>query len=330
MLALSWSLSAPQRDEAVVIATVSPNPSIDRTVEVDHLERGATLRCSADHVDPGGKGLNLSRALLKNGVTTVAVFPAGGVEGSHLVALIEEAGVPVVPVPIGQPVRTNITVAEPDGTVTKLNVPGPALGAGEVRELLDAAVGAAAGAEWVAGCGSLPPGVPNEFYAELLDRLADAPCEVAIDSSGPAFQAALEHRPSLVKPNREELAEATGRSIDTLGHVVEAAEVLRARGVARVLVSLGADGAVLVDDAGATHGETAPITVRSAIGAGDAMLAGFLAAGGDGVKALANALAWGAAAASLPGSRMPAPADLEHGAVQVNDRLDGDRPLGKD
>jgi 1-phosphofructokinase len=134
----------------------------------------------------------------------------------------------------------------------------------------------------------------------------------------------------LVKPNRDELAQATGRSIDTLADVVEAAQLLRARGVARVLVSLGSDGAVLVDDRNAIHGETDPITVRSAIGAGDAMLAGFLAAGGDGPKGLANALAWGAAAASLPGSRMPGPGDLDHDAVRVHEHLDGDRTLGRD
>ena len=313
-----------------MIATVTPNPSIDRTVEVDHLDRGKTLRCSDAHVDPGGKGLNLARALIQNAVPSLAIFPAGGDEGSQLGGLIERSGVEVAPIPIGQAVRTNITVAEPDGTVTKLNVPGPELEPEEVENLLSATVEAAAGAEWVVGCGSLPPGAPPDFYAGLLDRLADAPCEVAIDSSGPAFDLAIDHRPSLVKPNRDELAEATGRAIDTLGDVVAAAEQLRSRGIARVLVSLGADGAVLVDDGGAVHGETAPIVVRSAIGAGDAMLAGFLAAGGDGPKALANALAWGAAAASLPGSRMPAPTDLDHDAVRVHDRLDGDRTLGRD
>jgi 1-phosphofructokinase len=313
-----------------VIVTITPNPSIDRTVQVDRLERGATLRCSDDHVDPGGKGLNLSRALTQNAVPSVAIFPAGGVEGSHLVALIRDAGVEVEPVAIDGAVRTNITVAEPDGTVTKLNVPGPGLRADEVDRLLDAAVDAAGRAEWIVGCGSLPPGVPNTFYAQLIDATTDAACQVAVDSSGEAFDAALDHGPALIKPNREELAQAAGRDIDTLGDVVDAAEAIRGRGVVRVLVSLGADGAVLVDDHGAIHGETGPITVRSAIGAGDAMLAGFLAGGGDGPKALANALAWGAGAASLPGSRMPTPNDLDHDAVRVHDRLDGDRTLGRD
>jgi 1-phosphofructokinase len=315
---------------ANVIATVTPNPSIDRTVEVDRLVRGETLRCSDDHVDPGGKGLNLARALTQNAVPSLAVFPAGGIEGAHLVNLIRHSGVDVAPVAIGGAVRTNITVAEPDGTVTKLNVPGPELQTTEVDELLAAAVDAAAGAAWLVGCGSLPPGAPGSFYADLLDRLADTPCQVAIDSSGDAFDAALDHRPALVKPNRAELAQATARPVETLGDVVDAAESLRARGVARVLVSLGADGAVLVDDRGAIHGDTAPIVVRSAIGAGDAMLAGFLAAGGDGPKALANGLAWGAAAASLMGSRMPTATDLDPDAVRVHDDLDADRTLRRD
>lgn len=313
-----------------MIVTVTPNPSIDRTVQVDKLERGATLRCTDDHVDPGGKGLNLARALMQNGVPSVAIFPAGGVEGSHLVSLIRHAGVEVEPVAIGAAVRTNITVAEPDGTVTKLNVPGPELEADEVDELLSAAVDAATRASWLVGCGSLPPGVPTTFYADLIERSSGANCQVAIDGSGPAFDAALEQGPTLVKPNRQELAQATRREIATLGDVVDAAEELRARGVGRVLVSLGADGAVLVDDSGVIHGETAPIVVRSAIGAGDAMLAGFLAGGGDGAKGLAEALAWGAGAASLPGSRMPTPNELDHDAVRVHDGLDRDRTLGRD
>jgi len=150
---------------------------------------------------------------------------------------------------------------------------------------------------------------------------------VAVDSSGAPLVAALDARPDLIKPNREELAEATGRQLLTVGDVVEAAEELRGRGVGAVLASLGADGAVLVDATGATFGSATVERTRSAVGAGDSMLAGFLAGGGSGPTALAEALAWGAAAASLPGSIMPTPDDLDHGAVTLADRIDPDRPL---
>ena len=109
--------------------------------------------------------------------------------------------------------------------------------------------------------------------------------------------------------------------------MVAAAEELRGRGVGAVLASLGADGAVLVDATGATFGWATIDRARSAVGAGDSMLAGFLAGGGSGPGALAEALAWGAGAASLPGSRMPTPADLDRDAVTIADRIDPDRPL---
>jgi 1-phosphofructokinase len=310
-----------------MIVTLTPNPSVDRTIEVDALHRGAVLRARASRVDPGGKGVNVSRALAANGRKTRAVLPAGGWEGEQLAALLAPADVPVVVVAVTGSVRANVSVVEPDGTVTKLNEPGPRLSAAEIEAVTNAAVAAAADAEWLAVSGSLPPGAPVDFYAPLVERLRAAGTRVAVDSSGAPLLAALPARPDLVKPNREELAEATGRPVATLGDVVAAAEQLRAQGATAVLASLGADGAVLVEAAGATWGHAPVERPRSAVGAGDAMLAGFLAGGGGGPEALAEALAWGAAAASLPGSRMPTPADLDRAAVSLADHIDPDRPL---
>jgi 1-phosphofructokinase len=312
-----------------VIVTLTANPSVDRTVEVDALIRGAVLRAKASRVDPGGKGVNVSRALAANGRKTCAVLPAGGWEGDQLAALLAPEGVPVALVPVGGSIRANVSVVEPDGTVTKLNEPGPTLTGGELEAVAVATVAAAADADadWVAIAGSLPPGAPVDLYARLTQRLAPLAVRVAVDTSGPPLLGALAAAPDLIKPNREELAEAAGRPVTTLGEAVAAAGELRRRGARAVLASLGADGALLVDDAGAVHGEAAVPRPRSAVGAGDAMLAGFLAGGGSGPEALAEALAWGAAATSLPGSRMPRPGDLDPSAVRVSTRIDPDRPL---
>jgi 1-phosphofructokinase len=310
-----------------MIVTLTPNPSVDRTIEVEVLHRGAVLRARSSRVDPGGKGVNVSRALAANGRKTRAVLPGGGWEGEQLAALLAPADVPVVVVPVAEPVRANVSVVEPDGTVTKLNELGPRLSPEEVEALTAATVAAAAEAEWLACTGSLPPGAPIDFYASVVERLGAASVRVAVDSSGAPLVAALEAGPDLVKPNREELSEATGLPVATLGDVVTAAEQLRARGARTVLASLGADGAVLVEAGRATYGHARVERPRSAVGAGDAMLAGFLAGGGSGPEALAEALAWGAAAASLPGSRMPTPGDLDHAAVALADRIDPDRRL---
>ncbi|WP_019819161.1 PfkB family carbohydrate kinase, partial [Saccharomonospora saliphila] len=126
-----------------MIVTVTANPSLDRTVQVAELRRGGVLR--ADHTtdEPGGKGVNVSRALATHGCKTVAVVCVGGTDGRRLVDLLDEAGVAVRPVPVSGPTRTNLTLAEPDGVVTKVNLPGPHLPPRDVEALV-AAVGEAA------------------------------------------------------------------------------------------------------------------------------------------------------------------------------------------
>jgi 1-phosphofructokinase len=313
-----------------MIVTVTLNPSLDRAMDVGRLERGEVIRATAAHLDPGGKGVNVSRALLANGVPSVAVLPCGGDEGGQLVRLLKAEGVEVLAVPIAGRTRSNITLAEPDGTVTKVNEPGPALVRAEFDEITDRVLTRAGTADWVVLCGSVPPGLPADAYAQLCRRLRAAGIRVAVDTSGPALREAAMAGATLLKPNRDELAEVVGAprgGLRDLGGVVAAAQRLRAWGAGTVLASLGADGAVLVDAAGVVAG-TCPVTrPRSTVGAGDALLAGFLAGGAHGAAALAEGLAWGAAAVSLPGSRMPGPADLIRHNVTIHPRPDELRPL---
>jgi 1-phosphofructokinase len=131
----------------------------------------------------------------------------------------------------------------------------------------------------------------------------------------------------LVKPNREELAEASGLPVWTVGQAVTAARTLLDRGAGAVLASLGADGAVLLDATGAWYGEAPVDAPVSSVGAGDATLAGFLVGGGRGPDALRSALAFGAAAVQLPGSRMPGPRDIDPCAVVITDAVPTDRNL---
>lgn len=302
-----------------MIVTVTANPSLDRTIEVEGIRRGAIQRALDSYVHAGGKGVNVSRALIANGHRTLAVLCTGGYAGVELAALLDEAGVPVRRVPVAGTLRNNLTIAEPDGTVTKFNETGPELTAAEVEALLAAAVEALSGGpDWVAGCGSLPPGMPVDAYARLVTKAHARGARAAVDGSGAALAACLRTGPDLVKPNVTELAECAGREVRTVADAVAAAEVLRARGARAVLASLGADGALLVDADGATHARARlSRPVLSTVGAGDAALAGFLSAGGRGVPALVEAVAWGSAAVTLPGSHLPAPADLDRGAVEV-------------
>jgi 1-phosphofructokinase len=300
-----------------MIVTLTLNPSVDRTVEVETLARGEVMRALGVRVDPGGKGINVSRALATHGLPTRAVVTVGGAEGEHLVTLLRGTGIEIVPVRIRGAIRSNITVVEPDGTTTKFNEPGAQLSPEELASVFAAVKFAVESADWLVASGSLPPGTPATVYADLVRSLVGSGTCVAIDTSGPALDAVLAAGPTLVKPNRDELAEVTGRQSLTIADVVEAATRLRDLGAGVVLASLGGDGAVLVDDDGAIHGRTPAVLPLSSVGAGDAMLAGFLAGGGKGADALVEALAWGAAAVLQPGSGMPSPQDIDRAAVRL-------------
>ena len=310
-----------------MIVTVTPNPSVDRTVGVDALVRGEVLRTAAQQLDPGGKGINVARALHANSRHTVAVVPVGGPSGAQLLALLADTGLEVVTVPIAGSVRSNITIAEPDGTVTKLNEPGPELSDEECTRLVAATRAVSEGADWLVVSGSLPPGTPVRLLHELLAAGRAAGARVAIDTSEGALLAALDVRPDLVKPNAEELAAATGRTLATLGDAADAAHRLLARGVGAVLASLGPDGALYVDADTCVHALLPVASPRSTVGAGDSTLAGFLTASDRPTDGLRAAVAYGAAAVSLPGSRVPGPDDLHLDAVAVDGDPDRARRL---
>ncbi|MFF9687769.1 1-phosphofructokinase [Streptomyces sp. NPDC014623] len=310
-----------------MILTVTPNPSLDRTYELPGLIRGSVLRATADRVDPGGKGVNVSRAAAAAGHRTVAVAPLGGPEGALLARLLGEHGIEAAGVPITGSTRTNITLVEPDGTLTKINATGPEIAPAEAGRLLDTVRARSAGADWIACCGSLPRGLPPQWYADLVAESHRAGVRIALDTSGAALVAALREQPDVIKPNTQELAEAVGRPLATVGDALEAAQELCELGARSVLASLGAVGQLLVERSGAHFAAARVHTVRSDVGAGDASLAGFLSAGGAGRAALSAAVAHGAAAVQLPGSAMPAPADLDPSSVVTTEDIPVDLAL---
>ncbi len=305
------------------IVTVTPNPSLDRTVEVGRLIPGAVIRATAMREDPGGKGVNVARALTANGVRACAVLPLGGRDGRLLADLLDDlvadlvgdVGLRYRAVPVDTATRSNVTVSEADGTVTKLNVPGAPLTPHAIAELIDAAVAELPGAAWLVGCGSLPAGTPDDLYAALAERAHAAGVPVAVDTSGAPLIHALAAGVELIKPNLAELAELVDAPLATLDEVVAAAHEVRRRGAHAVVVSLGANGAVLVGEGEPWLAVPPPVIARSDVGAGDTLLAGFLAAGASSPDALRTAVAWGAAAVSLPGTEVPGPEQIDASRV---------------
>jgi 1-phosphofructokinase len=315
-----------------MIITVTPNPSIDRTVTLPgELVRGAVHRVTSVSSEPGGKGVNVARALTLAGLETVAVLPAA--EHDPILAGLRDRSVAYHAVPVAAGVRTNLTITENDGTTTKINEPGAVLEPSETEELAWAVMQRAKAGHWVVLSGSLPPGLPDSWYSDMVAALKARGCKVAVDTSDAPLTALVERleqaAPDLIKPNSEELAGLTGVTAESLedavmhgdaGPVVAAARQLIDRGVGTVLATLGAAGAVLVDAAGGWLATPPPITPRSTVGAGDSSLAGYVRAdvlGADAPGRLQMAVAYGSGAAALPGSALPTPAQIDLDGVVV-------------
>ena len=310
-----------------MIVTLTPNPSIDRTVALaSTLERGAVLRAESVTAQSGGKGVNISRAAVAAHVPTIAVLPAQS-DDPYVLELLRD-GIDCRPErPVG-PVRVNITITEPDGTTTKINSPGAMVDQAALDRLERALHQRARQARWVVLAGSLPPGAPAEWYAEVVRDLRGLDVQVAVDTSGAPLEAVFAHldtaAPDLLKPNGEELASIAGGDPDAIEADPElaasSAAVLVDRGVAAVLATLGASGAVLVTSEGAWHATPPPTTVVSTVGAGDSSLFGYLLGSlrdAEPAERLRLAVAYGSAAAGLPGTTIPTPDTVHPELVDV-------------
>lgn len=316
-----------------MIVTLTANPSLDRLIELTGpLVRGEVQRGVTTANDPGGKGVNVARAVVAAGRLAVAVLPSD--DDDPLVQGLRGIGVTYRAVPVRSRVRINTTVAEPDGTTTKINDPGVPLDADQREALQRVLLREAAGARWAVLSGSLPPGVPVGWYGDLVRALRALHCRIAVDTSGAPLTALAggfpATAPDLIKPNAEELAELVGLDARTLeadaraggARVTEACRALVDRGVGAVLATLGPAGAVLVTREGAWRATTTAVAARSTVGAGDSSLAGYLLADLDALEpaaCLRRAVAYGSAAVALPGSAVPAPRDVEPDVVTIHD-----------
>ena len=315
-----------------MIVTFTPNPSLDRTARVlGTIERGGVHRLTDITTEPGGKGVNIARAVHLAGQPVLAVVPAA----SHdpLLTALTTIGLPYRNIAVDSPVRTNLTLTEDDGTTTKFNAPGAPVSEQQVEMLTDILVGSARNARWVTLSGSLPPGAPVDWYARMVRALRPLGVRIAVDTSDAPLRALADSldlaAPDLIKPNSDELAQLVGgngpqleaaAAAGDLGPILEAAGGLVDRGVGAALVTLGGSGALLVTADGAWRAAAPPVTVVSTVGAGDSSLAGYVLAecsGHTGPVLLRRAVAYGSAAAALPGTTVPAPSQASPGDVEV-------------
>ncbi len=257
------------------IVTLCMNPALDITTSTDVVRPTDKLRCAAARYDPGGGGINVAHVAEVLGIRSTAVFPAGGPAGELVHNLLVAEGLAIQRIRIGGSTRESFTVNElTSQRQYRFVLPGPQLTIAEQTDCLLHLRHAAANARIVVASGSLPPGVPQDFYQQVAQVCAELGTTFLLDSSG----GGLTHVKSgvfLVKPSIRELREDVGAELATEAEQVAAARGLVSRGVARnVLVSLGSQGALLVGTDGAWRFAAVDVPPGSGVGAGDAMLAG--------------------------------------------------------
>jgi 6-phosphofructokinase 2 len=302
-------------DVVANIITLTMNPAIDVSTSAKRVEPTGKLRCSPERRDAGGGGINVARVAARLGATSTAVYPAGGLTGEWLNALVDKEGVAGIAVPITGETREDFTVRDATtGEDYRFVLPGPRLEETEWRRCLAVLADLAPNADFLCASGSLPPGAPTDFYGQVARVAADRGVRFALDASGPALKAALGETVRLIKPNLGEMRELTGAALEDEPSRVAACRDLIGRGrVELVALSLGADGAILVSSERALRGRALSIDCASTVGAGDSFMGAMIwaLASKMGLEdAFRLAIAAGSAALLAPGTELARSQDV--------------------
>lgn len=280
-----------------MIYTITLNPSVDYIVEVEQLNIGGLSRMKRDLKLPGGKGINVSRVLNQLGAENTALGFLGGFTGRYVKDKLQEEQLVTDFVTIASDTRINIKLKH--GEETEINGLGPDISEAEAEQLLQKLSGLRE-QDIVILSGSVPPSLGEDFYERLIQVIKQRGAEFVIDTTGEALRQALKHRPLLVKPNHHELAELYDAQLNTIEDVAVYGRKLLKAGATNVLVSMAAEGALLITDSAVYHAKVPAGQVKNSVGAGDSMIAGFvgtLVLTGDPLAAFRTGVAAGSATA---------------------------------
>lgn len=298
------------RSEAKVrVVTLTLNPSVDVSSSCENVAPEKKLRCTRPRYEPGGGGINVSRALKKLGRESLACFPAGGPGGLRLSQLLRSEQVTTQEIGIDGETRENLTVTEQSADQQfRFVMPGPELSESEQKECVDRIWANGRKPEYVIASGSLPPGVPDDFLARLAERAHEEDARLIVDTSGEPLKRAVEAGVYLIKPNMREVQSLAKKEIEnedelrTLG-----SDLIKRCHCQAIVVSLGAGGALLITGDMTRHYKSPTVPIRSKVGAGDSMMAGIvygLTEGKSIEEAVSLGIAAGAAAVMTPGSEL--------------------------
>jgi 6-phosphofructokinase 2 len=292
------------------IVTITINPAVDIFVNVPRIEPTRKLRCSAPKRDPGGGGINVARVANRMGADVIAIYPTGGAIGNLLHRLVEREGITSIVTPSHVETRENFTAYEEStGEQYRFVLPGSPLYRVEWEACLDKLNSLPKKPKIVVASGSIPPGVPEDFFARVARSAKDMGAQMILDTSGPGLKATLTEGVTLIKPNQVELSELAGAPLDHPSDFIAAARrIITDKRVEAVALTCGADGAMLITATAALQASlNVDIEVVSTVGAGDSFLGGFvatLASGKSFDAAFKVAVAAGSAAVTSPGTEL--------------------------
>lgn len=303
------------------IVTLTINPAVDASTSVKKMAPFTKMRCAPARRDPGGGGINVARVLGRLGIDALAIYPAGGATGQLLGALVEREGVKGALIPARNDTREDLTVFdETTREQFRLVFPGAPLDESEWRECLAAVARIEPRPAFVIASGSLPAGVPDDFYGRLA-QACGTHSKVIVDTSGRFLKRALEHGIYLIKPNLHEFQDLAGITASDDVSLIDAGRRLIGRGRVEVIaLSMGPDGALLITRDLALRANGLPIEPVSVSGAGDSFLAAMvwsLSSNGDLETALRYGIAGGSAALLSPGTDLCRPADMHRLVADV-------------
>ncbi len=298
------------------IITLTVNPAVDIATSVARMTDTHKMRCAPARCDPGGGGINVARVVHRMGGDCLALYLAGGPVAERLGRLLTAEGLPFEALRIAGETRENFSVTE---TSTRREfrfvMPGPVVSEAEWQHCLDRIDALPSAPRYLVLSGSLPPGVPEDGYARIIDLATARGSRVVLDASGPALRFALPHAPYLIKPSLNELRQLTGLALETEADCLRAAqEVVRSGHAHVVALTLGAGGALLVTQDEVARAGPVATSVRSTIGAGDSFVGAMVWAlnrGADVRQAFRYGTAAAAAALRHAGTELGSAAEIE-------------------
>ena len=257
-----------------MIYTVTLNPAIDKTVVIENFSAGGVNRVGSVREDAGGKGINVSKCLKNLGETSVAAMILAGQTGNQLKNMLAELEIPVLQVKAQGQSRTNLKIIDPvKKENTDINEPGPVVSKELLEQLKEELSGRIRPGDIVILSGSLPAGVDRGLYGQWTAWFQRLGACVYLDADGEPMQKGMAAVPYMIKPNNDELAALLGKSSLTMEEMLEEGKRLLATGIAEIIISLGADGALFISKDGCYHAKGLSVPVKSTVGAGDSVVA---------------------------------------------------------